>query len=159
MEADLQRVNNELVVTVGESKVVLGVVNAEGTGKGLSSSGALELSGGELISVRAEGLAPGAEAQFWLFSNPVLLGTSSANDAGRLATSAAIPADAETGAHRFVLSAKDSTGAPLNLSVGIRINAADNGGIRWGILLSLLVLIGGGLSALFLPAVLRRRSS
>jgi hypothetical protein len=159
VEADLQRANNELIVKVGMSKVVLGVVSADGSGKSLSGDGAIEVSGGESITVRAEGLAPGAEAQFWLFSSPVLLGTSTANDAGRLAASASIRTDAQAGAHRFVLSTKDFSGAPLNLSVGIRINPADSGGIRWGILLSLLVLVGGGLAALFLPAVLRRRSS
>lgn len=159
VEADLQRANNELIVTVRMSKIVLGAVNTDGAGKSLSGDGALEVSGGESISVRAEGLAPGAETQFWLFSSPVLLGRAMTNDAGRLASSASIGADAKAGAHRLVLSTEDSSGASLNLSIGIRINPAESGGIRWGIMLSLLVLVGGGLAALFLPAVLRRRSS
>lgn len=159
MIADVQRVNNELIVTVGESKVVLGAVNPDGSRKNLSSSGALELKSGESISVRVEGLTAGAPSEFWLFSNPILLGEVSAGDSGRLAAETAIPDDAAPGNHRFVLVSTNSDGEPLTLSAGIVVQPDGDGGIRWEIVLSLLVLGGGGLVALFLPAVLRRRAA
>ena len=106
-----------------------------------------------------EGLEPDADSQFWLFSEPLLIGAAEANDEGRLATEAVIPGAVESGEHRFVLVSTNVDGDPLNLSVGIRVQTPDNGGIRWGILVSLVVLGGGGLVALFLPAVLRRRAA
>ena len=158
VDADIQRVNNELVVTVGQAKVVLGAVNSDGSRKSLSNAGSLELESGESISVRVEGLDPGARSQFWLFSSPLLLGEVSAGESGRLSAEVVIPATVEPGSHRFVLASTNSDGDPLNLSAGIVVQTRD-GGIRWGIVLSLLVLGGGGLVALFLPAVLRRRAA
>lgn len=158
MKADLQRVNNELVVTVGTAKIVLGALNPDGSSKGLSSSGSLELASGESMSVRVEGFAPEAEAQFWLFSTPILLDTTNANDAGRVAADVVIPDDVAPGDHRFVLSSTSSDGNPMNMSVGIKVQPSDASGFRWEIALALLVLGAGGLAAFFLPAVLRRRA-
>jgi hypothetical protein len=159
VDADLQRVNNELVVTAGKTKVVLGAIDDDGASKGLSGAGSLQLGVGEAINVRVEGLEPDTDSQFWLFSEPLLIGAAEANDAGRLAAEAVIPSGVEPGEHRFVLVSTNVDGDPLNLSVGIRVQTTDTGGIRWGILLSLVVLGGGGLIALFLPAVLRRRAA
>jgi hypothetical protein len=158
VDADLQRVNNELVVTVGGAKVVLGALNSDGSNKGLSISGSLDLETGEAMSVRVEGFASRAEAQFWLFSDPILLDETIANDSGRVAAEVSIPDDVEPGEHRFVLASTNSDGEPVNLSVGINVLSVNDGGIRWEILLAFLVLISGGLVALFLPAVLRRRA-
>jgi len=158
VKADLQRVNNELVVTVGTAKIVLGALNSDGSSKGLSSSGSLELASGESMSVRVEGFAPEAEAQFWLFSTPILLDTTNANDAGRVAADVVIPDDVAPGDHRFVLSSTSSDGNPMNMSVGIKVQPSDASGFRWEIALALLVLGAGGLAAFFLPAVLRRRA-
>lgn len=158
VNADLQRVSNELVVTVGKAKVVLGALNSDGSRKGLSDSGSLELASGEAMSVRVEGFASRAEAEFWLFSDPILLDETSANDSGRVAADVEIPDDVEPGGHRFVLSSTNSDGDPVNLSVGINVLPVNGGGIRWEIVLAFLVLGAGGLMALFLPAVLRRRT-
>jgi hypothetical protein len=158
VDADLQRVNNELVVTVGTAKVVLGALNSDGTRKGLSDSGSLDLESGEAMSVRVEGFASRAEAEFWLFSDPILLEETNANDSGRVAADVEIPDDVEPGGHRFVLSSTNSDGEPVNLSVGINVLPTNGDGIRWEIVLAFLVLGAGGLVALFLPAVLRRRA-
>ena len=158
VKADLQRINNELVVSVGKAKVVLGALNSDGTSKGLSSSGSLELSSGESITVRVEGFAPEAEAQFWLFSTPRLLDSTTANDAGRIAADVVIPDDVVPGDHRFVLASTNSEGDPVNLAVGINVQTSDASDIRWGIVLAFVVLGAGALMAFFLPAVLRRRN-
>jgi uncharacterized membrane protein len=110
------------------------------------------------MSVRVEGFASRAETEFWLFSDPVLLDETTANDSGRVAADVEIPTDVEPGSHRFVLASTNSDGEPVNLSVGINVLAVSEGGIRWEIVLAFLVLGAGGLIALFLPAVLRRRA-
>lgn len=143
---------------MGKAKIVLGALNSDGSSKGLSSSGSLELASGESMSVRVEGFAPEAEAQFWLFSTPRLLEKTKANDAGRVAADVVIPDDVAAGDHRFVLSSTSSDGNPMNMSVGITVQPNDASGFRWEIALALLVLGAGGLAALFLPAVLRRRA-
>jgi hypothetical protein len=158
VDADLKRLNNELVVTVGEAKIVLGALNSDGSRKGLSDSGSLDLESGEAMSVRVEGFASEAKAQFWLFSDPILLDETTANDSGRVAADVSIPDDVEPGEHRFVLASTNRDGEPVNLSVGINVLPVNDGGIRWEILLAFLVLGLGGLAALFLPAVLRRRA-
>ncbi len=158
MKADLQRINNQLVVTVGKAKVVLGALNPDGTSKGLSSSGSLELASGESMSVRVEGFEPEAEAQFWLFSTPRLLDSTTANDAGRIAADVVIPDDVVSGDHRFVLASTNSDGDPVNLAVGINVQTSNASDIRWGIVLAFVVLGAGALMAFFLPAVLRRRN-
>lgn len=154
----MQRINNELVVTVGKAKVVLGALNPDGTSKGLSSSGSLELASGESLSVRVEGFAPEAAAQFWLFSTPRLLDSTRANDAGRIAADVVIPEDVVPGDHRFVLASTNSDGDPVNLAVGINVQPSNASDIRWGIILAFVVLGAGALMAFFLPAVLRRRN-
>jgi hypothetical protein len=111
------------------------------------------------MSVRVEGFAPEAEAQFWLFSTPRLLESTTANDAGRIAADVVIPDDVDPGNHRFVLTSTNSDGDPVNLAVGINVQTGDASDIRWGIVLAFLVLGSGALMAFFLPAVLRRRNA
>lgn len=158
VKADLQRINNELVVSIGKTKVVFGALNSDGTSKGLSSTGSIDLSRGDLISVRVEGFEPEADVQFWLFSTPRLLNSTKANDAGRIASEVAIPDDVSPGDHRFVLSSTNSDGDQVNLAVGINLQTNNAGDFRWGVLLAFVVLGTGALAAFFLPAVLRRRN-
>ena len=157
IDVELQRFNDELVLLFADAKVVIGALDSADEKKGLSASGELELSPGEALSVRAEGLRPLGTGEFWLFSEPIRIGTATANDSGRLASTVQIPTTLETGSHRFVVSAKDAQGKKFELAVGLQVVTEQSNNVRWQIIFALVVLIGGALMALFLPSALRRR--
>jgi hypothetical protein len=157
IDVELERLNNELVLTFGTAKVVIGAIDSSNQKKGLSGSGALELAPGDALSFRAEGISPLSESEFWIFSEPTQVGSATANDAGRLAVDVKIPSTVEPGSHRFVVSAKDTQGKSFELAVGLNVVAEQSNDVRWQVIFALVVLIGGALMALFLPSALRRR--
>ena len=157
IDVELQRLNNDLVLTVGTAKVVISAMDSSDEKKGLSTSGGLELAHGDSLSLRAEGVSPLSEGEFWIFSEPLRVGTATANDAGRLNADVEIPSTVEPGSHRFVVSAKDARGQKFELAVGLQVVTDQSNDVRWQVIFALVVLIGGALMALFLPSALRRR--
>jgi hypothetical protein len=157
IDVDLQRLNNDLVLTVGTAKVVISAMDSSEVKKGLSASGGLELEPGDSLSFRAEGFSPLSEGEFWIFSEPTRVGSATANDAGRLNADVEIPSTVEPGSHRFVVSAKDAQGKKFDLAVGLQVVTDQSNDVRWQVIFALVVLIGGALMALFLPSALRRR--
>ena len=157
IDVDLQRLNNDLILTIGTAKVVISAMDSSEGKKGLSASGGLELEPGDSLSFRAEGFSPLSEAEFWIFSEPTRVGSATANDAGRLTVDVEIPSTVEPGSHRFVVSAKDAQGKKFELAVGLQVVTEQSNNVRWQIIFALVVLIGGALMALFLPSALRRR--
>ena len=157
IDVDLQRLNNDLILTIGTAKVVISAMDSSEGKKGLSASGGLELEPGDSLSFRAEGFSPLSEGEFWIFSEPTRVGSATANDAGRLTVDVEIPSTVEPGSHRFVVSAKDAQGKKFELAVGLQVVTEQSNNVRWQIIFALVVLIGGALMALFLPSALRRR--
>ena len=157
IDVDVRRVSNELVLTFGVAKVVIGSVDSKNEKKVLSATGVLELSPGGSLSIRAEGVWPLGEGEFWLFSDPTQLGTATANDAGRLSGNVQVPSRIEFGNHRFVVSAKDTQGNKFELAVGLEIKETQSSNFRWRFILAFIILFGGALVALFMPSALRRR--
>ena len=157
IDVDLQRLNNDLILTIGTAKVVISAMDSSEEKKGLSASGGLELEPGDSLSFRAEGFSPLSEGEFWIFSEPTRVGSATANDAGRLTVDVEIPSTVEPGSHRFVVSAKDAQGEKFELAVGLQVVTEQSNNVRWQIIFALVVLIGGALMALFLPSALRRR--
>jgi hypothetical protein len=103
---------------------------AEVTDSAGAASVALQISGsigspaaGTPISVSAQGLMPNSHAALWIFSSPLSLGESTADDAGNLTMSASIPAGLEAGTHTVVLEAVDADGAPVESATQIVIAA------------------------------------
>ena len=78
---------------------------------------------GAAISVNASGLLPDSRAGLFVFSEPVLLATSTTSGAGELSLSAALPGDLEPGTHTVVLEAFDSNGDPVENATQIDIDA------------------------------------
>ena len=157
IDVDVRRVSNELVLTFGVAKVVIGSVDSKNEKMVLSGTGVLELSPGGSLSIRAEGVRPLGKGEFWLFSDPTQLGTATANDAGRLSAKVQVPSKIELGNHRFVVSAKDTQGNNFELAVGLEIRETQSSKLRWEFILALVILFGGVLLALFMPSALRRR--
>lgn len=91
---------------------------------------ALQVSGaigspaaGTPITVTAQGLMPNSRAALWVFSSPLSLGEATADEAGDLTMSAALPSGLEAGTHTVVLEAVDADGAPVESATQIVIAA------------------------------------
>lgn len=68
---------------------------------------------GAVVPFRAEGFKAGASVEVWLFSDPVLLTTTTANSSGAVNTSVSIPAGTPVGSHRIEVRGTAADGSLL----------------------------------------------
>lgn len=157
-EAVVERADNQLVVTAGALKAVIGGLSANGTQHPLDDEGNVRLNTGDVIRIKLSGFKPGTEMEAWLFSTPVLLGTTKVGADGTVTGSFAIPKDVPAGSHRIVIVAKTTDGSPATLTVGINVGQWDSGldVPVWLIVLPIALAMVG---ALVLPATRRRRNA
>jgi hypothetical protein len=154
--ATVERANNQLVVSVGALKAVVGGLNPDGSQMALDDDGNVRLNSGDTVRIKLAGFKPGTQMEAWLFSTPVLLGTSKVGADGAVTGSFTIPKNAPEGAHRVVIVAQTIDGKPATLAVGINVGEWDSGpGVAvWLIVLPIALAVVGGL---LLPAQRRRR--
>ncbi len=154
--ATVERANNQLVVSVGALKAVVGGLNPDGSQMALDDDGNVRLNTGDTVRIKLAGFKPGTKMEAWLFSTPVLLGTSKVGADGAVTGSFTIPKNAPEGAHRVVIVAQTTDGKPATLAVGINVGEWDSGpGVAvWLIVLPIALAVVGGL---LLPAQRRRR--
>jgi hypothetical protein len=154
--ATVERANNQLVVSVGALKAVVGGLNPDGSQMALDDDGNVRLNSGDTVRIKLAGFKPGTQMEAWLFSTPVLLGTSKVGADGAVTGSFTIPKNAPKGAHRVVIVAQTIDGKPATLAVGINVGEWDSGpGVAvWLIVLPIALAVVGGL---LLPAQRRRR--
>jgi len=154
--ATVERANNQLVVSVGALKAVVGGLNPDGSQMALDDDGNVRLNTGDTVRIKLAGFKPGTKMEAWLFSTPVLLGTSKVGADGAVTGSFTIPKNAPEGAHRVVIVAQTIDGKPATLAVGINVGEWDSGpGVAvWLIVLPIALAVVGGL---LLPAQRRRR--
>lgn len=150
-----ERLDNEVILTVGQVKAVVMTRTPSGDKVPLSPDGAVSLEPGGKIAVSVEGLAPNSDADAFLYSDPTRLGGAKANDAGRLEHEFTVPDEVPSGNHRFIIRMTTAEGGSLDLVLGA-VAVDGDGGV--GLAAVVLVVLGLGTGgALFLPAVLRRR--
>lgn len=156
--ATVERSDNQLVVTAGPLKAVVGGMNPDGTPMPLDTAGNVRLRNGDVVRIKLAGFEPGSIMEAWLFSTPVLLGTTKVGDDGTVTGTFTIPADAPSGAHRVVIVARTTDGKPATLAVGINIGEweKESSITVWLIVLPIVLAV---LGALLLPATRRRRNS
>lgn len=154
--ATVERANNQLVVSVGALKAVVGGLNPDGSQMALDDDGNVRLNSGDTVRIKLAGFKPGTKMEAWLFSTPVLLGTSKVGADGAVTGSFTIPKNAPEGAHRVVIVARTTDGKPATLAIGINVGEWDSGpGVAvWLIVLPIALAVVGGL---LLPAQRRRR--
>ena len=154
--ATVERADNQLVVSAGALKAVVGGLNPDGSQMSLDDDGNVRLSTGDAVRIKLAGFKPGAVMEAWLFSTPVLLGTTKVGADGSVTGMFTIPKNAPEGAHRVVIVAQTSDGKPATLAIGINVGEWDSGpGVAlWLIVLPIAFAVVG---ALVLPAQRRRR--
>jgi hypothetical protein len=154
--ATVERADNQLVVSAGALKAVVGGLNPDGSQMSLDDDGNVRLNTGDTVRIKLAGFKPGAVMEAWLFSTPVLLGTTKVGADGSVTGTFTIPKDAPEGAHRVVIVAQTTDGKPATLAIGINVGEWDSGpGVAlWLIVLPIAFAVVG---ALVVPAQRRRR--
>jgi len=154
--ATVERADNQLVVSAGALKAVVGGLNPDGSQMALDDEGNVRLNTGDTVRIKLAGFKPGAVMEAWLFSTPVLLGTTKVGADGSVTGTFTIPKDAPEGAHRVVIVAQTTDGKPATLAIGINVGEWDSGpGVAlWLIVLPIAFAVVG---ALVVPAQRRRR--
>ena len=87
---------------------------------------------GQFIMTQAFTFAPGSTVTFNFFSQPVTLGTATADASGVATLEAQIPTTATPGQHTITASGTGSTCAPVELSTGITVLSEEGAGAGAG---------------------------
>jgi hypothetical protein len=155
-DATVERADNQLVVTAGALKAVVGGMNPDGSPMALDEAGNVRLRTGDTVRIKLAGFEPGSVMEAWLFSTPVLLGTTKVGADGTITATFTIPQDASSGSHRVVIVARTTDGEPATLAVGINVGEweKESSLTVWLIVLPIVAAVAG---ALVLPATRRRR--
>ena len=154
--ASVQRVNNQLVVSVGELSATFGAMNASGTALSLDNDGNVHLHPGDSVQIKMSGFKPASTVEAWLFSTPTQLGTAIVQADGTVSGKFIIPKNVPTGAHRIAIVARTNEGKKATLAVGILVGnwAKEKNIAVWLIVVPIVLAVFG---ALTLPATRRRR--
>jgi LPXTG-motif cell wall-anchored protein len=83
---------------------------------------------GQTISVEGRTFATGSTVTLTLFSDPVVLGSATADAAGVIATQVTIPTNTPLGSHTLTAEGTAPDGSPLSLSVSLTVVPAQAGG-------------------------------
>jgi hypothetical protein len=155
-DATVERADNQLVVTAGALKAVVGGMNPDGSVMALDEAGNVRLRTGDTVRIKLAGFEPGSVMEAWLFSTPVLLGTTKVGADGAVTGTFTIPDNAPSGSHRVVIVARTTDGKPATLAVGINVGEweKESSLTVWLIVLPIVLAVAG---ALLLPATRRRR--
>ncbi len=155
-KAQISRVNNQLVVSAGALKATIGGINENGSVMSLDSDGNVRLRSGDVVRIKLAGFKPGSTVEAWLFSTPVLMGTSVVGVDGSVTGNFVVPKNASRGAHRIAVVAKAVDGKPTTFTVGIAVGAVSETSTWTRVLIAIPITLAIGFGFL-LPNQLRRR--
>jgi hypothetical protein len=155
-KAQISRVNNQLVVSAGALKATIGGINENGSAMSLDSDGNVRLRSGDVVRIKLAGFKPGSTVEAWLFSTPVLMGTSVVGVDGSVTGNFVVPKNASLGAHRIAVVAKAVDGKPTTFTVGVAVGAVSETSTWTRVLIAIPITLAIGFGFL-LPNQLRRR--
>jgi len=156
IEVAISRADNQVIVSGGGVTMTMSVLSVNGERVPLDSAGALRFISGDKVVMSSEGLAPGDEITFWVFSTPTALGTVKVNANGIAAGTFTIPADLENGDHRLVLQGVNKEGKKIVLGVGVGVGEIEKSSTMSRVLIAVPVALAIGLG-FTLPNQVRRR--
>ena len=153
---EVSRSDNQLVVSAGPLKAVVGATNSDGSVRPLDSNGDIRLRAGDTVRIKLAGFKPDSTVEAWLFSTPQLMGTARVGSDGTVIGTFTIPKNVPTGAHRIAVVARTTDGKPATLTVGVKVGEwkKESSITTWLIILPIVAAV---LGALTLPATRRRR--
>jgi hypothetical protein len=154
VEGVITRENNRLIITAGPMVVRIWAVAADGSKLALDTDGRLRVKAGDSVTVEATGFSFNTRTEVRLYSDPVLLGRTDVDDKGVMNASYEIPEGIPSGNHNVVL-AGERDGSPVTMALSVVLGEQSSGNALAVVFIG--VLIAAGVTALMLPAFLRRR--
>ena len=156
--AAVSRVDNQLVIKVGDGEAVLSAAGRVGAVSPLDSDGSLRLVSGDLIRINLGGFKPASIVEVWMFSTPYNLGRVTVSGNGHISKSFSVPKGISDGEHRIAIVATLANGKSTTVTVGVKVGkiSATSATTRLliGIPISLAILAGA-----LIPTRVRRRRS
>jgi hypothetical protein len=156
LEVAVSRADNQVIVSGGGVTMTMSVLSVNGKRAPLDSAGGLRFNTGDKVVMSSEGLSPGDEMTFWMFSTPTALGTVKVGADGIAAGTFAIPSGLEKGGHRLVLQGLNKDGKKVVLGVGVGVGKIDSSSTTSRVLIAIPVALAIGLG-IALPNQARRR--
>jgi hypothetical protein len=156
IETEITRANNALTVTAGNISATVSVKNANGEQIPLNANGDIQVSEDEEFITTGTGFAPGSIVEVWMMSNPIQLGTTSADSKGKVEGTFKVPSGIESGSHRLVFKGRNADDASVVVAIGISYTANNEGSNAVRILIIVPIVLAA-LAALLLPAAVRTR--
>ena len=156
VETEITRANNALTVTAGNISATVSVKNANGEQIPLNANGDIQVSEDEEFITTGTGFAPGSIVEVWMMSNPIQLGTTSADSKGKVEGTFKVPSGIESGSHRLVFKGRNADDASVVVAIGISYTANNEGSNAVRILIIVPIVLAA-LAALLLPAAARTR--
>jgi hypothetical protein len=154
VEGVITRENNRLTITAGPMVVRIWAVAVDGGKLALDADGRLRVKAGDSVTVDATGFSFNTRVEVRLYSDPVLLGRTDVDDKGVMNASYEIPEGIPSGNHNVVL-AGERDGSPVTMALSVALGEQSSGNALAVVFIG--VLIAAGVTALMLPAFLRRR--
>jgi hypothetical protein len=155
-KSQMSRENNQLVVSAGALKATIGGLNKNGTAMSLDEDGNVRLRSGDVVRIKLAGFQPGNTVEAWLFSTPVLLGSSVVSADGSVTGNFTIPKNTPEGPHRIVIVAKSTNGKPTTFTVGVAVGEIATTSTLTRVLIAIPIALAIGIGFL-IPNQLRRR--
>jgi hypothetical protein len=155
-KSQVSRENNQLVVSAGALKATIGGLNKNGTAMSLDEDGNVRLRSGDVVRIKLAGFKPGNTVEAWLFSTPVLLGSSVVSADGSVSGNFTIPKNTPEGSHRIVIVAKSTNGKPTTFTVGVAVGEIATTSTLTRVLIAIPIALAIGIGFL-IPNQLRRR--
>jgi hypothetical protein len=112
-----------VTVTGGGVSLTVAATDTGGTPLPLASNVTLLVPAGGAMPVSISGFAAGSEVGLFLFSDPIDLGTLTANASGTGTGTAQIPSTVPAGSHTLQIAGTNPSGKAINLSIGITVTA------------------------------------
>jgi len=156
IEVAVSRADNQVIVSGGGVTMTMSVLSVNGDRVPLDSAGGLRFNTGDKVVMTSEGLSPGDEITFWVFSTPTALGTVAVSADGIAAGTFAVPAGLEKGGHRLVLEGVNKDGKKIVLGVGVGVGQIDTSSNASRVLIAIPLALAIALG-IALPNQARRR--
>jgi hypothetical protein len=113
-----------VTISGDDYSVILSAFTPEGSAKDSGTGTSLQLYPGGQLGVAFGGLAGESSLYGWLFSDPVLLGSETADSTGNVDATFAVPDDVTDGGHTLQVNGTLADGRSVTLNLGIEVEAA-----------------------------------
>ena len=110
-----------VTVSGGGVSLTVAATDTGGTPLPLAPDGTLLVPADGGVPMSGSGFSGGSEVGLFLFSDPIDLGTVTANASGTATATAQIPSTVPAGSHTLQIAGTNSAGKTINLSMGITV--------------------------------------